>query len=173
MMEAVDLVVQIVEANNIRAQDVSKVVVSLFKSGAQTVDNRHMPDVNIQYILSAILLDGKLTFAAAHDYGRMQDKQILDVKERIQLIGDEALARFETNVEITLWNGKIFRQYLKSCRGRPDNPMDPEEVEEKAARLMAPVLGELRTHKVLDSVRKLESVGSIRDLTELLMPGKD
>ena len=35
--------------------------------GARIVDGRHMPDVNLQYCMAAIVLDGgKLTFEATH-----------------------------------------------------------------------------------------------------------
>ena len=47
--------------------------------GAKTVNNRSMPDINCQDIMAAILLDGRLTFAAAHSYERMSNPQIREV----------------------------------------------------------------------------------------------
>jgi 2-methylcitrate dehydratase PrpD len=177
MMEAIDALVQIVQENKIHARDVAALVARLPRRGAELVNNRRMPDVNIQYILSAILMDGGLTFAAAHDHERMQDKQLLDVKERVQLVADDeferAGTRYQAIVEVTMRDGRTFRQHRKNCFGRPDNPMPPEEVEKKAVWLMEPVLGEQRTGKVLASVRNIESVATIRDLTGLLMPDKD
>ena len=35
----------------------------------------------------------------------------------------------------------MVREHVINCRGRPENPMSPEEVEKKAAWLMEPVLG--------------------------------
>ena len=172
MMEAVDALVQLVAEHRIQARDVAKVVARVSESGARTVNNRSMPDVNIQHILSVILLDGRLTFEAAHDAQRMKEKELLEVKERIQLIGDPDFERAGTNfqgiVEVVLRDGSTLHKHVIKCRGRPDNPMTAEEVEKKAAPLMETVLGDQKTRRVLESVRSLESSGSVRNLTRLL-----
>jgi len=172
MMEAVDAIVQVVGENKISPQDVVKVVARTSGSG-QTVNNREMPDVNVQYILSAILLDGKLTFEAAHDYQRLQDKRLLEMKAKVQLIVDEELEkrtgkRYQGLVEVMLRDGRTLRAHVINCRGRPENPMNPEEVSKKAAWLMEPVLGVQDTRQIIESINALESVSSIRDLTSLM-----
>src|SRR5918996_5884590 len=91
MMEAVDATVKMVAEHKINPADVIKIVARLPESGARTVNNRHMPDVNIQYMLAAIILEGGLTFEAAHDYDRFQNPGLLELKEKVQLIGDEEL----------------------------------------------------------------------------------
>ncbi len=173
MMEAVDAMAQIVAEYKIQARDVVKVVARIFESGARTVNNRSMPDVNIQYILSAILLDGRLTFEAAHDARRMKEKELLDVKERVQLVADSDLERtgthFQGIVEVILKDGKTLRKHVTKCRGRPENPMSPEEVEKKAASLMEPILGEQKTQRAVELVHSLGSLPSIRSLTKLLL----
>ena len=133
-----------------------------------------MPDVNVQYILSAILLDGKLTFEAAHDYQRLQDKRLFEMKEKVQLIVDDELEqrtgkRYQALIEVTMRDGRTLRAHVIDCLGRPDNPMSPEEVGKKAAWLMEPVLGVKHAHKIIESISKLESVPRIRDLTSLMM----
>jgi 2-methylcitrate dehydratase PrpD len=175
MMEAVDATVHLVAAHKIRPEDVIKVVARLPESGARTVNNRRMPDVNIQYILAAILLEGGLSFEAAHDYQRIQNARLLALKEKVQLIGDEELERsgkrFQGIVEVTLKDGTILREHVINCRGRPENPMSPEEVEKKAAWLMEPVLGRKNVAQLVESIRRLESVPSIRQMTSLLSLG--
>jgi 2-methylcitrate dehydratase PrpD len=142
-------------------------------SGARTVNNRHMPDVNVQYMVSAILIEGKLTFESAHDYERFRSPGVLALKEKVQLIGDDEMERsghrFQGLVEITLKNGQILREHVINCRGRPENPMSPEEVEKKAAWLMEPVLGKTHVDRIIDSIRRIETIPSSRDLTKLLM----
>jgi hypothetical protein len=46
--------------------------------------------------------------------------------------------------------------------------MSDEEVERKALDLMAPVLGAARSHDLIDKVRALDSVSSVRDIAGLL-----
>jgi 2-methylcitrate dehydratase PrpD len=172
MMEAVDATVHMAAQHKINPDNVVKVIARLPESGARTVNNRHMPDVNIQYILAAIIVEGQLTFEAAHDYQRFQNPRVLALKEKVQLIGDEEMERsgkrFQGLVEITLKNGKTLREHVINCRGRPENPMDPEEIERKAAWLMEPVLGKKNVDQIIEASRRLDTVDSIRGLSGLL-----
>jgi 2-methylcitrate dehydratase PrpD len=76
--------------------------------------------------------------------------------------------RFQGRVEVTFKDGKTLSEHVSNCRGRPENPMSPEEVEKKAAWLMEPVLGKTNVDQVVECVRRIESVSSARDLTKLL-----
>src|ERR671918_517826 len=173
MMEAVDATVRLVTQYKIQPDDVVRATARFPESGARRVNNRRMPDVNIQYILAAILLEGGLTFEAAHDYQRIENARLLALKEKVQLIGDPELERsgkrFQGIVEVTLKDGRILREHVINCRGRPENPMSPEEVEKKAAWLMEPVLGRENVARLIESIRRLESVPSIRQMTSLLI----
>ena len=172
MMETVDATLALLAKRPIRAEDVEKIIVRIPPSGARTVNNRNMPDVNVQYMVSAILVDGKLTFESAHDYERFKNPRVLALKEKVQLVGDEEMERsgprFQGLVEISLKDGKTLREHVINCRGRPENPMDPEEVEKKAAWLMEPVLGKSKTDQLIEASRRIETVGSARDLANLL-----
>jgi hypothetical protein len=76
--------------------------------------------------------------------------------------------RFQGLVEVTLKDGKTLREHVSNCRGRPENPMSPDEVEKKAAWLMEPVLGKRNVEQIIESSRWLESVPSIREMINLL-----
>lgn len=169
---AADALLLILEKRAIAPENVRRVVVRLPSDGAAIVNDRHMPDINLQYIMAVILLDGRLTFEAAHDFKRMRDKKVLALKSRIELVADEELARAaiprQGIVEITTESGETFREHVVSVRGTPQNPMTTEEVEKKALELLAPVLGDQRSREVIEKIRALESLSSIRDLTSLL-----
>jgi hypothetical protein len=60
--------------------NVERIIVRLPEDGARIVDNRAMPDVNIQYAMAVALIDGTLSFDASHSYDRMRDPQVLAVK---------------------------------------------------------------------------------------------
>ena len=173
MMETVDATLALISKQPIRAEDVERIIVRIPASGARTVNNRHMPDVNVQYMVSAILVDGKLTFESAHDYDRFKNPSVLTLKEKVQLVGDEEMERsgprFQGLVEITLKDGKTLREHVINCRGRSENPMDPEEVEKKAAWLMEPVLGKKNVDQIIESIRRIEAAPNIRELSQLLM----
>ena len=173
MMETVDATLAMLAKQSVNADEIDKVVVRIPESGARTVNNRHMPDVNVQFMVAAILIEGKLTFDMAHDYARFQNPRVLALKEKVQLIADNEMEksgpRFQGLVEVTLRDGRVVREHVIDCRGRPENPMNPEEVEKKAAWLMEPVLGKNNVDQIIDSVRRIESISSVRDLTKLLV----
>ena len=76
-----------------RADQVERITARLPESGARTVNDREMPDVILQYAFAVTLLDGKLTFEAAHSFERMKDPRVLDLKKKVTLIGDPELSR--------------------------------------------------------------------------------
>ena len=135
MMETVDATLALIAKQPIRAEDVERIIVRIPASGARTVNNRHMPDVNVQYMVSAILVDGKLTFESAHDYERFENPRVLALKEKVQLIGDDEMERsghrFQGLVEVSLKNGQTLREHVINCRGRPENPMSRKKWRKK------------------------------------------
>ena len=158
MQEAIEAIHRLVEQHKIRAADVVKVLVRLPERAAQTVNNRHMPDVNVQYILTVTLLDGHLSFEAAHDYDRMRHPDVQAMKARVHLEVDSEMERvgprYQALVEVSVTSGQQFREHVVNVRGRPENPMSSKEVEEKAHALMAPVLGDDRVERLFDAMRR-------------------
>ena len=173
MMETVDATLALLSKNSVRAENIEKIIVRIPESGARTVNNRHMPDVNVQYMVASILIDGKLTFESAHDYERFKNPRVLALKEKVQLIGDPEMERsgprFQGRVEVSFKDGTTLSEHVRNCRGRPENPMSPEEVEKKAAWLMEPVLGKDKAGQVINLLRQIDSLGSVRDLTKVLV----
>ena len=172
MMETVDATLALLSKQAINPEQIEKVIVRIPESGARTVNNRHMPDVNVQFMVSAILLEGKLTFEMAHDYERFQNPRVLALKDKVQLVGDNEMERsghrFQGLVEVTLKDGQTLREHVINCRGRPENPMSPDEVEKKATWLMEPILGKKNVDQIIESIRRIESLTSARELTKLM-----
>lgn len=172
MMETVDATLALLAKNPINAGEIDQVIVRIPESGARTVNNRNMPDVNVQYMVASILIEGDLTFESAHDYERFRNPRVLALKEKVQLIGDQEMERsgprFQGRVEVRFKDGKTLSEHVSSCRGRPENPMSPEEVEKKGAWLMEPVVGKKNAEQVIESVRRIESLASARDLIKLM-----
>jgi len=167
-----DGLLDMIRQNGLKADDVKKLVVRVAKQGANTVDNRDMPDICLQHMCAVMLIDGIVTFESAHDEKRMKDRKVLDLRSRIELYGDEALTRAMPSrqgiVELTLKDGRELRTHVKAVRGTSDNPMTRAEVDEKAFHLLAPILGKKRARLLCDTVWTLEDVGSLRDLRPLL-----
>lgn len=172
---AAEALLQIIERDRPAADSVAKVIARLPRYGVEVVDRRHMPDINLQYILAVTLLDGGLGFAAAHDARRMREKKTREMMARVALVADEELTRAEIPrqaiVEVHLRDGRCFREHVTWARGTAGNPMEAEEVRQKALDLMAPVLGESRARAVCETLGQLERLPDARELTAHLGRG--
>lgn len=160
----------LIDRHKLRAQDVKALVVRM--PSKQTVDNRDMPDINLQYILAVSLVDGGLTFPAAHSYERMTDRAVLDMKSRISVVEDSSLRTAASSrtglVEVTTRDGVQLREHVIHVRGTAENRMTTAEVEAKCRALLDPVLGADRAERLISTVRHLEKVQDIRELRPLL-----
>jgi 2-methylcitrate dehydratase PrpD len=168
-LDALDLILR---AHTFAASQVRNVTVRLATSEAKTVDNRDMPDINLQHMIATMLVDRTITFRSAHDKSRMQDPGILDVRGKIEIIRDEELEklypRLVAIVQVTLNNGDRFTERVDAVRGTVGNPMSAEEVEAKARVLMVPFLGNEQTVRLVQAILHLESLNDIQRLRPLL-----
>ena len=168
-----DSLLELIEEHQVKAADVDKVMVRVAHQGANTVDNRHMPDICLQHMAAVMLLDGTVTFKSSHDEKRMRDPKVLALRKRISLFGDDALSRAMPSrqgiVEITLKGGRRLRHHTTAVRGTSDNPMTRKEVDFKSYDLLAPVLGAARARKLCDAIWSLEKIKDVRKLRALLV----
>jgi len=167
-----DSLLDLIRAHGIKAGDVEKLTVRVAHQGANTTDNRSMPDINMQHMCAVMLLDGIVTFISSHDEKRMKHPKVLELKRRIELHGDDELTRVIPSrqgiVELKLKDGRELRHHTKAVRGTAQNPMKRAEVDEKAYHLLAPILGSARARKLCDAVWALEGLSNMRKLRPLL-----
>jgi 2-methylcitrate dehydratase PrpD len=167
-----DSLLALIKQERIGANDVEKLVVRVARQGANTVDNRNMPDICLQHMCAVMLLDGTVTFKSAHDQKRMRDRNVLALRRRIELRSDDVLTRAMPSrqgiVEIRLRDGREFTHHTKAVRGTADNPMTRGEVDAKAYDLMAPVIGRKRARRLCDAVWSLEQLRDVCALRPLL-----
>jgi 2-methylcitrate dehydratase PrpD len=147
--------------------------VRVAQKGANTTNDRAMPDICMQHLCAVMLLDGTVSFKAAHDEKRMRERRILDIRKRIELHGHDALTRAMPRrqgiVEVVLRNGTTLRHHMKAVRGTAENPMTRAEVDAKAYDLIAPIFGKSRARVLCDAVWTLDKLRNVRRLRPLLM----
>jgi 2-methylcitrate dehydratase PrpD len=167
-----DALALLIAEHRIGAADVERLAVRVAHQGANTVNNRTMPDICMQHLCAVMLLDGTVSFASSHDARRMRDPKVRALCERIELRGDDELSKLMPSrqgiVELRLRDGRELRHHAKAVRGTPDNPMTREEVESKAHDLMAPVIGRARSRKLCATIWGLEKVKDLRSIRPLL-----
>ncbi|MGH7888278.1 MAG: MmgE/PrpD family protein [Candidatus Binatia bacterium] len=162
----------LIDEYRFKAADVDKVIVRVAHQGANTVDNRDMPDICMQHMCAVMLIDGNVSFASSHDERRMADRAVLALRKRIELRGDDALTAVMPSrqgiVEIRLVDRRVLQRHTKAVRGSAENPMTRAEVDEKSYDLMVPVIGKARARKLCDALWRLEKLRDVRALRPLL-----
>jgi 2-methylcitrate dehydratase PrpD len=172
ILSILDAIVNLRKRRPFEANDVRRVVVRSATSQAERVNNREMPDINVQYLVAVMLIDKTVSFHAAHDKARMQDPAIRREQAKVELIGDEELEKLLPTragvVEIELTDGTHLNERVENARGTPENRMTREEVVAKARGLMTPVLGAATTSKLIERLLVIESIKNVRELRPLL-----
>jgi 2-methylcitrate dehydratase PrpD len=167
-----DSLLDLIRTRGIGADQIEHVEVRVSVTGANTVDDRHMPDICMQHMVACMLLDGIVTFESSHDEARMQDPKVRALRKKVMLIGDPELQKVMPSrqgiVTLKLRDGSTLRHHTKAVRGTSENPMTRAEVDEKGYHLLAPVLGKSRARKLIDSIWSLEAIEDVRTLRSLL-----
>ncbi len=167
-----DSLVELIKQNNLKAEDVEQVTVRVAHQGANTVDNRSMPDICMQHLCAVMLLDGTVSFKSSHDEKRMSDPRVLALRKKIALRGDDALTKAmpsrEGIVELRLRDARELRHHTRAVRGTAENPMTRAEVDVKSYDLLAPVLGKPRARRLCDLIWALEKLDDMCKLRPLL-----
>lgn len=167
-----DGLLELIREHDIGPDDVERLVVRVSHQGANTVDDRDMPDICLQHLCAIMLIDGIVTFESAHDEARMRDPQVLALRSRIELHGDDEMSRVmpsrQAILELTSTQGHTLQHRVTAVLGTADNPMTRQQVDEKCFHLLAPVLGDTRARGLCDAVWSLEDVSNALDLRPLL-----
>jgi len=167
-----DSLADLIQENDLRAEDVERLVVRVAHQGANTVNDRNMPDICMQHMCAVMLLDRGVSFRSSHDERRMRDPKVRALRSRIELHGDDALTRAMPSrqgvVEIRLRDGRELRHHTRAVRGTAENPMARAEVDAKSYDLVAPVIGSRRARTLCDAVWRLDSIDDVRKLRPLL-----
>ena len=63
---------------------------------------------------------------------------------------------------------RFFEKLLLHRRGSPENALTPEEIEHKFMHVVAPCVDKARAERIVEVVRKLETLDSTRELISLV-----
>jgi 2-methylcitrate dehydratase PrpD len=159
---------EIIAEHKLRADHVERMIVRLPEHRAATVNNREMPDVNLQHILALALVHGKVSFVMAHADQTAGDASIAALQSRIELVADpellESVSPRQARLEVVTRDGRRLTKYLLTYRGTPENPVSMQDIEDKARDLASSVIGHRKTEELIQCVRELGSVGDVREL---------
>jgi len=148
--------------------------VLLRSAPGSVVDNSDPPDINIQFVMALMLIDGTATFKSIHDKARMQEPAILNLRAKVVLEAPVnegrggAGATRKPLLEVKLADGTTLTQDTGPVLGTNENPMKREQLVAKCHDLMTPVLGAAAATRLIDRTLALENAKDIRELRPLL-----
>jgi 2-methylcitrate dehydratase PrpD len=156
---------------NLTPSNVRSILVKLPPDTIGIVGDSAMADVNCAHIIAIALLKGTVTFADSNDVALMRDPNVLQQRAKVTVTADPALADPAAPrgaiVEVTLTDGRKVSHHTKFPPGTKENPLSTVDVNEKARELMAPVLGEKKTERLIAQLSDLENLRDIRELRPL------
>lgn len=128
-----------------------------------------MPALNLPYLCSLIIQDGKLDFVAAQDRERFRnDANVRAFMPNVLVVHDpkqEKEPRVESaRVILTMSDGRNVTEFLDHVKGFPEHPFDRADVLNKAMELTAPRLGAERARRLADMVWKVDTLPNVREL---------
>ena len=169
---------RLIKKNNIHANQVEAVSVGTNKNMPNALIHHHPTDslqgkFSMEFCMAALLLYGKAGLTEFTDEV-VRRKEVQDMIQRIHFgVHPEAEAagynKMTTIIEIKLQDGRTISGRADFGKGSPVDPMSFDDVAGKfqdcAAFAKWP---KQKADRVVEMVRKLETVGNVRDLTALV-----
>jgi 2-methylcitrate dehydratase PrpD len=159
---AIDAITLLMSEKGLTADKVEKLIIELPDDRCNLVDNRTMPNINVQHLVALTLIDGGMNFESSHDPKRMEDPRILDLRARTTLIPNAelttALPPRQVIIRAETKSGEKLEHRTHAVKGTPANPMSRQEVVDKAIDLVEPTLGKARSLELVDMVMGLDKV---------------
>ncbi len=175
-----DAVSEIVKQHSLKPEEIEEVRVrSIWDLAQFFVDYQPFAIVDAQFSVPytiAMVIMGEKAGANWFDKSSLRSAKLLALAKRVVVETDQKaddlyhsdVPKITSNVTITTKNGNEFGASIEFAKGEPENPLSPDEVEEKFMRLATVTVDHHRAKDIFDIVDDLDRLKKITDLTELL-----
>lgn len=124
--------------------------------------------ISAHYVAAAILHDRALTLTQFEAKRYDDPKLRRAAAEIIECRPDPAIAGNTCVVEIEMADGTKYNQRCEHPRGSPKNPLSRAQIETKFRTYAKGVISDAHAEDVIGAVARLEDLGSVRKLMDLL-----
>ena len=124
--------------------------------------------ISAHYVAAAILHDRALTLAQFEPARYDDPKMRRAAAELIEVRPEPAIKGNICEVEIEMADGKTLKTRCEHPRGSPENPLTRAQIEDKFRTYAKGVISDSAADEVIATVARLEELGSVRRLMELL-----
>jgi 2-methylcitrate dehydratase PrpD len=162
----------LMKEHRLAADDIAAVRVGMTPSSADVVDNRAMPSICLQDMLSLALVLGRLGYDDAHDESNLRRPDVQRLRAAIEIVRDSSFAadaaqRRVSWVEITTADGRTLRGPERIAPGHWElGGMPWDDLTDKFTSLVAPRLGAAASAQIFALIRDLEVLDDLAPLTK-------
>lgn len=165
---ALDSIEALLREHRFRADDVADIHVTLPERRV-LITRSEVPNLNLSHLLALFIVDGGVTFASVHDHARMTDPAVLALRSRVRIEARPgAHRRDHAIITLALRDGRFFLKQPETVRGQPEDPMNTDEVMNKASGLIVPVLGKEKADALIGMLLSIETLDDLRKLRPVL-----
>jgi 2-methylcitrate dehydratase len=132
--------------------------------------NKETADHSLPYMVAVALTDGDVT-ADSYAPARVRDQTLRPLMQRIEVEPDDDITRRWTDepahdITVRLRGGDERHVYISHPKGHFRNPASEAEVLRKFRRQAAPALGDELSERLLDELRCIREVPSVRAVAD-------
>ncbi|WP_366654755.1 MmgE/PrpD family protein [Fodinicurvata sp. EGI_FJ10296] len=165
----VDAAQALMAENGLSVDDIESVTAGLPQSGMELTgipeERKRAPknivdgQFSVHFCVAVMLRQGRFGW---DDYAvHLADPDTLALTARIKAVQDpraqEAAPEYMAgSLTLGLRDGRTFDKFVKICRGEPEAPLTPDEIREKTASLVMPILGEDREAAFFHAIMRFE-----------------
>lgn len=174
---AVEGALGLLEERNLEASQLTRIVVRMNTRAADTVDERAMPSICLQDMLSIALVFRKLGFEEAHSSTALMLPAVRDVREKISIVRDEGLDRADPRgrgavVELETVSGGRFAKKVDYPRGHSAlGGVTWEEIYAKWDNILPKLLTDRGYYSFRELIKSLHELEDVSELATALRRG--
>jgi len=180
----ISAVLDLLNENDLKPEQVEKVKIRSLARAADILADpskydprtKETADHSLPYCIAAAIVDRQVT-PAQFTMEKILDPTVRAQLRKVEVVADPEIEKLfpalqRVAVAITTTGGKTFSKQLDYPKGDPRNPLSDAEIEQKFAALADGVLSRPQQKRVIEAIWKLETIGSVSKLMEMLKQEK-
>jgi 2-methylcitrate dehydratase PrpD len=165
----IDACLELRRTHVMEPEDIAAITVRVAPTALALTDRPHPKNklearVSLQHWVAISFIRGTTRIADMDIAGAADEPTIARFQDRVETVGDDAIASDGAEVTVRLQDGRSLVGRLEHCVGSASRPMTDSELEQKFSSLADGVIGPLRTREVIEmswGVERLPDVGAL------------
>jgi 2-methylcitrate dehydratase PrpD len=124
--------------------------------------------LSTHYAAAVILHDRELTLAQFEPERYNDPKLKSFAADKVEVKEDKSLQGVQSVVEAETADGRTIKVRCDTPRGSPENPLTRAQIEAKFRTYAKPRMSSTRIEEVISTVSRLEELGNVRSLMDML-----